>query len=159
MSADIDVVSAREKFAALSRENRDEFVPFSELVSSSTHEAEIVNPYRVVKDKGELVGIPFFVRTVDFRAADGSEYDSDYCILYAVTERNEMVILTDGGTGIYAYMKRAVEKRIEQGDAEAYDGFLFPNGLTRSDYRVDKNGAIVPDGTKDSTKATTFYFA
>lgn len=159
-STDVDIYETLRELA-LPVAERNEVVSFDDLVDDSTI-AEIPNPYRVVKNKDELIDQPLYIREAVFKSEDYSDYSRPYVILYAVAKDLGMVIITDGGTGIYNTMVGLVEKRIAEGSSMPAQGFFFPNGLRKSEYAIDENGKGIDRAdktTKPAGKGVTHYFA
>lgn len=160
--ADLDAKSLRTATA-------DEIntpVTFEEaLASSGLNEEEysfISSPYTVLKDDGkmQLENVPFYVKAWNF--SRDTETGNPYVILYVVTKNNDMFIITDGSTGIFAQMTELTKKRIAQGHAHPVEHLMVANGLRVSEYALHKeNGELRPAkaGEKVDGKGRTFYLA
>lgn len=138
-------MNAKDEIAKIDNDELNAVRTFDELIASTgIPEADlvvIVNPYTVLnKDKDALLNKPFFIRHVRFTA--DKQTGAPFCVFYAVTKDNEMFVVTDGSTGIYAQLQKITEDYGRQGN------FLIANGLRKSDYLAE-NGQ----------PATTYYLA
>lgn len=92
-----------------------------------------------VVDKEELIGVPFVVVGVTFRQSD--QNNVGYVSLEAITEKNEKVVVNDGGTGIF---KQVVHLCVTQGifnpsadDALKNDTSLFQDHLIGEEPEIN----------------------
>jgi hypothetical protein len=91
------------------------------------------------KDKDKLVGIPVFFIGWSFHQGDQGEFVSAHVIAKS-DAGDARYILNDGGTGIYAQLKRLNDQGIT-------GGLMARQGLRRSDY------------TNEHGNATTYYIS
>ncbi|UJB45740.1 hypothetical protein [Streptomyces sp. A1-5] len=123
--------------------------------SVATHAAsfeEFTNSYPVIRDKRELIAVPFISLEWNFHEGDNGEFVS------AVIMRrdNSLAVINDGGSGIYRQYKELTERIGRQLGPITHKG-----GLSTSEYWFNfDTGAISrrrPDSEGDWRKATTFY--
>lgn len=106
---------------------------------------EIGDGWRVLKDKDELINVPFVI--VDYRFSDGKFKDPEtgesrqFAILRVVTReavesggKSGKWIVTDGSTGIMRQMGEWVTKQQIDLSADKVPALVCTKGLTRSDY-------------------------
>lgn len=166
-TTDIAILTG-ENAAELRSMNNDDVnavITFDDALSQSGFNEEdvlvIASPYRVLKgdEKAELVGVPFYMRSWRF-AIDG-ETERPYVVVHAVTKANDLVILTDGSTGIFAQLSKLSAERIKTGHATPFENGLVANGLRYSEYMVDADGKPIKagSGAKPDGKARTYYLA
>ncbi len=104
-----------------------------------------------VVDKNRLVAVPFFVLEWRFNTSEIGE-TGEFVSLAVMTNRDEKWVINDGGSGLYAQMKRITARRIAAGSPTPQNGLAVPAGLVRSDYKAeDAKGNLIP--------ATTFYLS
>jgi hypothetical protein len=99
--------------------------------------------FAVEKDKDNLCGKRFIILNYRFHLGKTGEF----VILQLVTEDGQKLVLTDGGTGIYAQM--CVVRDTNRGKKGA---IMVPRGLVRSDY-------VVTDSKGNEIDATTYYLS
>lgn len=103
---------------------------------------EFGDGFKVLQDKNRLVDVPFII--LGFRFHDGE--NGEFAIAHVVTESNEKLILTDGGSGIRDQLKRYAGHGVES-------GLMVPRGLIRSDYKYDD------PTTGEKRPGTTYYLS
>lgn len=113
-----------------------------------TEAKELGTGFQVLKNKDQLVGVPFLVLTIDIHASDKFGKDGEFATLHVITEKGDKWIVNDGSTGIKDQCKRYVEKGLSA-------GLLFREGLTRSDYTK----TVTIDGEEKELEATTYYLS
>lgn len=110
------------------------------------------------QDKDPLVGRPFTIQHVAFM--EDPKTHNPYVNLWVVRDDDALFRVTDGSTGIFQQVTKLVEDRLAAGHAYPYDYYIIDNGLTRSDFMIDKNGKAVPDDDPTGvSKAATYYLA
>lgn len=121
--------------------------------SLGVDDTAVISPWRVV-NKSELVNRPFYIRAWKFSNSD--QFIGDFVIVYAVTyDSGEMVIFTDGSTGVCEQIRRVQESR----GPEGVQGFLkVPNGLRESTYMIDSTGRPTRNADDKAGMGTTYYF-
>lgn len=123
---------------------------FSEEKISVVDSAEFGDGFELIKDKSELVGVPFVI--VGLRFAD-SEYGEDpFAILHVMTVDGRKRIFVDGSTGI---RDQAVD--IAKNSTTGGVGVRCKTGLTRSDYLYI--GVDRETGEEIRKPSTTFYLS
>jgi hypothetical protein len=121
----------------------------------------VVNPWeKINQDKDVLIERPLMLRSVKFMVdrATGNEYAN----LWIVRDDDRLFRVTDGSTGMYRQITELVQERLDAGHPTPYNYFLFPNGLTKSEYNLDAAGSIIEEDdkkTKVAAKGATYYFA
>lgn len=116
----------------------------------------VVNVFRPIADKSELINRAFLVRSVRFSQGNFGPFT----ILFAqMVDTGELVLITDGSTGIHAQMLQFVNDRIAQGHPTPAEAFYFPIGLRVSEYGIDATGKPVAKGEPFVSRAQTFYLA
>lgn len=146
----------------------DEAVQAAQVDGLSEEETLFVrSPFRVIDKKEELLQVPHMIRAVRF----GQDADSKrpYAVVYAIAKLpggDEMVIYTDGSSGIFAQLVRAIQDRKEKGHPTPTQWFNVVNGLSKSDYKLVKDVKTKelrpldrndPEGIKIEGSASTFY--
>jgi len=101
-------------------------------------------PVIATKDKGTLVGVPFFLMTWQFREGDKGEFVSAVIALADGTKK----VLNDGSTGIMAQLKGLTADREAAKHPTPQALRMVSKGLRRSDYTIE-----------DGSTATTYYLA
>jgi hypothetical protein len=116
-----------------------------------------ISPWRIA-DKAELVNRPFYVRSWKF--AESDQFIGDFVILYLVTyDSDEMLIITDGSTGLCEQVRKIQTERREKFGPDAPVGFLkAANGLRVSEYMVDASGKPTKNRDEKVSTAKTYYF-
>lgn len=141
----------------------DEAVSAAVTVEGLTEEQMLFvrSNFRVIDNKDELLQVPHMIRAVRFAKDEDSE--RPYVVVYAVAKLpagDEMVIYTDGSTGVFAQLVRAIQKRTEDGHPTPTQWFNVVNGLSKSEYKlteVDGKPRPAKPGEKVSGSATTYY--
>lgn len=140
----------------------DEAVAAAELDGLTEEDTVFVRSnFRVITDKEELLSVPHMIRAIRFSKDDVSE--RPYVIVYAVArlpKGDEMVIYTDGSTGVFAQLVRAMQKRMADGHKTPTQWFNCVNGLDKSEYNlteVDGKPRPAKPGEKVSGQGTTYY--
>lgn len=118
----------------------------------------VITPWRIA-EKSELVNRPFYVKSWKFSNSD--QFIGDFVILYVVTyDSDEMLIITDGSTGLCEQVRNVQTKRREQFGPDAPVGFLkVPNGLRVSEYWLDENNRPTKVLEEKRSTGRTYYFA
>lgn len=153
---------ATEQFRALTAENVNAVMEFEEAIKASGFNVEditfIGSPFRILQgdEKAELIGVPFFIRS--WRFTIDKDTERPYVVIHAITKANDMVIITDGSTGIHKQLEALTVKRISEGHAAPMEQALVANGLRVSEYGTLK-GQPVKAGEKPDGKGRTFYLA
>lgn len=117
-----------------------------------SYDEEFSGSYPVIRDKRELIAVPFISLEWRFNKGNHREFVS------AVVMRrdNSLGILNDSGAGIYRQYKEISERTDRQRGP-----ILHKDGLTTSEYWYNHDtGAISrerPNDGGDWRKATTFY--
>jgi len=109
--------------------------------------------FRIVRDKRQLVDVPFVILEWRFTSGDMGGFVS----FAAVTQSNDKVIVNDGSTGIREQLERVTMTRQKRGHNMPQHWLRVMGGLRMSEYEVD-----VPDertGIVTKRKAATFYLA
>lgn len=118
------------------------------------NEADGIKSLRLIKDKNELVGVPFML--VEWRKTESTEVKRKGAPVYfssaeaMLIETGEKVIINDGGTGIHEQLVTLTEHRIANNHPAPYNGRYVQNGLRVSEYDYEDNDGNV-------TRASTFY--
>lgn len=141
---------------------QDNYIPSSweDMVAyAEDHYGEIIqfegSPWEILKDKHELVGVPFMI--ADVRAYEG-KFGSAVAIML-ITEQpianhsGPRYVINDGSTGIYEQVTGMIRR------AKQKSGIMCPNGLRASDYTYELKDAFNPDEPAKQIPATTFYIA
>ncbi|QHC22299.1 hypothetical protein [Streptomyces sp. GS7] len=127
---------------------------FESVASHAVNYEEFSNSYPVIKDKRELVGVPFI--SLEWRFHDGN--NSEYVSVVIMRRDNSLAVFSDGGTGICKQYKELTERIERQRGPIRHD-----DGLSASEYWYNADtGAISrkqPNDGGDWRKATTFYLA
>lgn len=158
-----DALETLNGLAIATTDERDIVLTFEEAIAAAGLTEEqmvfVASNYRVLTgdDKSELIAKPFFIRLARF--AIDPETDRPYVVLYVVTKDNEMLILTDGSTGIYKQISKRVAERIEDKHPTPVENWMVVNGLRVSEYGIDADGNPVAAGVKPAGKARTFYIS
>lgn len=154
----LDVASALTEWK-VDRDDLEFAMSFDQAIAGAGLEESqlsfVASPYRVVKDKNELVNQPFYIRF--FRIAIDEKTDRPYVVVYAITRGDEMVIFTDGSTGVFRQLTKEAQRRIDEGHPVPNGAILVLNGLRVSEYGIDKDGKPVGSGVKPDSMAETFY--
>ncbi|MCZ0995065.1 hypothetical protein O1L44_20825 [Streptomyces noursei] len=125
---------------------------YDSVASHAASFEEFTSSYPVIRDKRELIAVPFISLEWHFHEGDNGEFVS------AVIMRrdNSLAVLNDGGSGIYRQYKELTERIGRQ-----LGPITHNNGLSTSEYWFNSDtGAISrkrPDDGGDWRKATTFY--
>ncbi|AKA08636.1 hypothetical protein SAZ_11565 [Streptomyces noursei ZPM] len=125
---------------------------FDSVASHATSFEEFTQSYPVIRDKRELIAVPFISLEWNFNEGDNGEFVS------AVIMRrdNSLAVINDGGSGIYRQYKELTERIGRQLGPITHKG-----GLSTSEYWFNSDtGAISrkqPNDGGDWRKATTFY--
>lgn len=152
----VEVVDVRSgEVATVSRASLEEVLTYDQVIAlSGLTEAELTflgSVYRVI-DKEEAINRAFVVRDVKFKFGDRGPY----CVIYAVMrDTDEMVILTDGSTGIYAQL----EALSPDDEMEITRPFVVPNGLRKSVYELGEDGHAAKKGEGTGRFGATYYLA
>lgn len=102
--------------------------------------AEIGDGFKLLENKDQLIGIPFFAVTWDFHQGDHGEFVS----VKVMAKDGQKYIVNDGSSGIRDQLMAYSAKKNVQG------GLLCEKGLRRSNYEYeDESGQKKP--------ATTYY--
>ncbi|WP_274912138.1 hypothetical protein [Streptomyces sp. WZ-12] len=150
-----DVTTAPESGAARFTDEEITRIQEAGFESVASHAADFdkfSESYSVIKDKRELIAVPFVSLEWQFNEGDNGEFVS------AVIMRrdNSLAVLNDGGTGIYRQYKQLTESIGRQRGP-----IMHKDGLRTSEYWFNPDtGAISrkrPDSEGDWRKATTFY--
>ncbi|TBO59094.1 hypothetical protein EYS09_13875 [Streptomyces kasugaensis] len=125
---------------------------FDSVASHAVSFEEFTDSYPVIRDKRELIAVPFISLEWNFHEGDNGEFVS------AVVMRrdNSLAVLNDGGSGIYRQYKQMTESIGRQRGP-----IMHKDGLTTSEYWFNSDtGAISrkqPNDGGDWRKAITFY--
>lgn len=95
-----------------------------------------------ITDKNVLVGSPFLV--CDWHFITDEETGREYVNVLIMGTNGEKARFNDGGTGVYAQLKKVSEE-------VGVVGINVKGGLRRSDYTTEVNGK--------KEKATTYYLS
>jgi hypothetical protein len=99
-------------------------------------EDEIGNGFTVLRkdQKHLLIGVPFFIMSVDFQEGDYMDEETgttgNFATLMIITDHGDKYILNDGGTGIYRQIE---DWAIASGKV---GGMIVKNGLRESKYEA-----------------------
>lgn len=142
----VDAVATAEEFEALAG-------------ALGIDDTDVISPWRVIKDKDELINRPFYIR--DWKFSDSKKFIGSFVVIYGVTyDTGEMFIITDGSTGIHNKIVDVMEKRALNPKTEGVTGFLkIANGLRRSDYWIDAFGKITDDESARVSTGSTYYLS
>lgn len=157
-STDIDV-----RPLSLTTEQRASLRTFEDIAAAlgmGLDEMESISDYgdgfEAVQDKSDLVGVPLIL--IEWRFGTSDKYYNDkgelaeYVIVRAMTASGHKIFFSDGGTGIYAQLRRVTDSRVAAGNVERSQcGLGVRAGLVRSEYTT------VIDGKK--TPGETFYLS
>lgn len=158
--ADTDIMSLEEMNNLFGAD--DSFVPtsFEDLDSYFESQGGLItfkgSEYDLVRDKDELVEVPFAIVSIRFYQGTFGEA----CAVMAITEDGRKIVFNDGSSGIFSQCEHMVKRSRRRG------GFLCPNGLRKSEYTyvprdLDGNslvGQTGPDGkVYEETPAATYY--
>ncbi|PNE37431.1 hypothetical protein [Streptomyces noursei] len=125
---------------------------FDSVAAHAVSFEEFTNSYPVIRDKRELIAVPFISLEWDFHEGDNGEFVS------AVIMRrdNSLAVINDGGSGIYRQYKELTERIGRQLGPITHKG-----GLSTSEYWFNPDTSAIsrqrPDDGGDWRKATTFY--
>lgn len=114
----------------------------------------IGNGFKMLSNKGLLVGVPFVAVQWKFHVSDYN--DSFYTNMLVVTDKGDRYLVNDGGSGITRDLKDYSDRSGRMG------GLVFRNGLSESTYsfcddcRVATVRCADPDNHKQGP-ATTYY--
>jgi hypothetical protein len=133
------------------------FVPTSWMDMQDALSGDIAvfegSPYKVLsgkEGKKTLEGKEFMIISYDFNEGDYGEFVT----VRLITPDNELYIINDGSTGIYAQLKELYRTSGRKG------GIHVKNGLRASDFTYvekDFDGNPLPD--RKPVPATTWYLA
>ncbi|MFK0295137.1 hypothetical protein ACIQU6_32345 [Streptomyces sp. NPDC090442] len=107
--------------------------------------------YEVIKDKRELVAVPFVSLEWQFHEGDNGEFVS----AVIMQRDNSLSVLNDGGTGIYRQYKQLTESIGRQRGPIMHKGGLRTSEYWFNPHTGDISRKRPEDG--DWRKATTFY--
>lgn len=116
---------------------------------------DLGNGFTVLKEKDQLIKVPFIILDAILNRGDNGLFVS----LYVVTERNEKLIVNDGSTGIRDQVRRYFarlngrELSVDDIGSHVLKGVMVKNGLSRSDYTYDD------PNTGESKNAATYYLS
>ncbi|MFE3653341.1 hypothetical protein ACFXO2_37105 [Streptomyces sp. NPDC059152] len=125
---------------------------FESVASHAADFDEFSDSYPVIKDKRELIAVPFVSLEWQFHEGDHGEFVS------AVIMRrdNSLAVLNDGSSGIYQQYKKMTERIGRQRGP-----IMHKDGLNTSEYWFNSDTNAIsrqrPDDGGDWRKATTFY--
>lgn len=111
--------------------------------------ADFGTGFNVLKNKDNLVGVPFVV--LEWRFNHSKEFDQEYVAAVVMDEKNNKHILVDGSTGVCAQLRTVTDAKIADGLPYPQAGLIVRNGLTRSDYTKEVDGKEIA--------ASTYYLA
>lgn len=162
---DVDIYNSEAvaELRQLSADDVNAVLTFDEAIAASGFNQEDIlflgSPYRILKgdEKAELENVPFFIRS--WRFAIDKDTERPYVVVHTVTKENELIILTDGSTGIFAQLDKLSRQRIAAGHATPFENALVANGLRYSEYGVTAEGKPAKAGEKIDSKARTYYLA
>lgn len=110
------------------------------------------------QDKDALVDRAFVIQHVKFMEDNSGPTTTNYANAWCVRDDGALFRVTDGSTGLYAQLVALVTDRLDKGTPAPYGPFIVDNGLTKSEYGVDKNGKAVPLGDPTAErKGATYY--
>lgn len=158
---------------ALTKDEIEEARTFAEVQAEATalglseeSTTLVINNYQTLnQDKDPLVDRPFWIRAVKFM--HDTENDSDYVQFWAIRDDDALYRVTDGSTGIYAQLIRAVQKRTDEKHPTPFNYYRVANGLTKSEFWVNNDesspdfGKAIKDPEYKGKKreAATYYLA
>ena len=103
----------------------------TEVFGTVTLAADVLGDgFVLLKDKNKLVNVPFVILSFSFHTDEKTE--QEYVVVRLVTINDQKIIITDGGTGIYAQLSDLRGRGIEGG--------IGVNGLRVSEYEVFVDG-------------------
>lgn len=103
----------------------------TEVYGAVTLAAEVLGDgFELLKDKDKLVNVPFIILNYSFHKDEKT--GQEYAVVRLVTINDQKVIITDGGTGIYAQLRDL--------SARGINGAIGVNGLRVSEYEVEVDG-------------------
>lgn len=100
--------------------------------------------FALLKDKRQLVGIPFLVVEWSFHPGAAGQFVS----ARVVTKDNRKLIVNDGGSGIFDQLRRISDKLSAMG--KPFRGVVCKHGLRESEYTYT-------DDAGDEKPAKTYY--
>lgn len=126
----------------------DAFKALASAGINVTEAKELGTGFQILKEKDQLVGVPFLVLMMQFNSSDKFDKDGEFVSLHVITEKGDKWIVNDGSTGIMAQCQRYAK-------AGHSAGLIFREGLTRSDYTK----TVTVDGKEKEISATTYYLS
>lgn len=129
----------------------ESFEEVRELVEQDPTSVLIVDDYQKLDDKGQLINVPFLVKSWWFTDSDEFGREGQFAVMRILVSRKvltpagetDKVVVTDGSTGIMAQL-REITKKTEK------TGML----LVRHGLRVSQYTAATDEGPK---AAKTYY--
>lgn len=148
-----------EQYVSQTRAELDTALTFEQVLEASgLTEADLTylgSPYRVV-EKSELVNRPFVIRKFTFRFGNMGPY----VVVHAVVkDTDEMVIFTDGSTGVHTQLEQIARDRLNREHPYPLEFVLIPNGLRASTYGLNAEGRAAKPDEESVREATTYYLA
>jgi hypothetical protein len=117
-----------------------DYATFEDAIRAAGEDIVIPEDFEKVDEKDELLSVPFFITNFWFQQGDMG----DFVVIRGITQGNRKIVVTDGGTGIFAQLKKlALETR-------KTSNVMVRGGLRKSEYRKE----VEPDRF---TNATTYY--
>lgn len=116
--------------------------------------------FTLVKEKDLLIGKPMLLLEWSFnvskehlvRNTDGTVSGREFVSVYAVLQTGQKIIINDGGTGIYAQLRKVSDTRVANKHSHPFQGLAVAEGLTVSEYPYeDEKGNV--------STARTYYLS
>lgn len=162
--ANIEITAANvAQFYTQTADDINRVVTWDEAIAESGFAPEDItylsSPYTILKgdEKAVLLNKPFYARA--WRFAVDKDTERPYVVVHAVTKENDLFILTDGSTGIYAQFVALTRRRLEEGHASPVEHAMIVNGLRVSEYGLNAENQPAKPGEKVTGKGTTYYLA
>jgi hypothetical protein len=117
-----------------------DYATFEDAVKAAGDDIVIPEDFEKVDNKDELISVPFFITNFWFQNGEMG----DFVVIRGITRGNRKIVVTDGGTGIFAQLKKLALSTGKTANV------MVRGGLRKSEYRKE----VEPD---KFTSASTYY--